>query len=90
MVTSGTPCAVKVVRLSLPTAAVVKGLKALLHEAEVLGRVRHPNVVRCLGGSLQVDNMFIVEVGQHLEGRGARRVAGGRGGERREGGRYFV
>lgn len=39
-----------------------RGTVALLQEAQVLGRVQHPNIVRCHGGCITADSVFIVEV----------------------------
>ncbi len=58
----GVPVAVK----TLPTSATgqyeKKSLTSLLHEARLLAKVRHGNVVACYGGCITDDNIFIVEV----------------------------
>ncbi len=58
----GQPVAIKTVNQSSPSDKDVDAVRALLHEARILAKVRHPNVVTCYGGCITEDSVFIIEV----------------------------
>ncbi|KAG2489311.1 hypothetical protein HYH03_012143 [Edaphochlamys debaryana] len=58
----GIPVAIKtVLRCPKEGDFDMQSLKALLHEARILSKVRHPNIVTCYGGCITDTNVFIVE-----------------------------
>ncbi|KAG2499288.1 hypothetical protein HYH03_002866 [Edaphochlamys debaryana] len=57
----GQPCAVKVLPPEMLFGSGSAELHTFVQEVVVLASVRHPNIVRMLGGSLQPPNVFIIE-----------------------------
>ncbi|KAG2444605.1 hypothetical protein HXX76_001349 [Chlamydomonas incerta] len=57
----GLPVAVKTVLRAGQGAFEMQSLKSLLHEARILAKLRHPNIVTCYGGCITNADVFIVE-----------------------------
>ncbi|KAG2449117.1 hypothetical protein HYH02_005865 [Chlamydomonas schloesseri] len=57
----GLPVAVKTVLRAGQGAFELQSLKSLLHEARILAKLRHPNIVTCYGGCITNADVFIVE-----------------------------
>ncbi|KAG2444589.1 hypothetical protein HXX76_001334 [Chlamydomonas incerta] len=57
----GVPVAVKTLARGSQGEFDMNALKSLLHEARILAKVRHPNVVTCYGGCITDNDVFIVE-----------------------------
>lgn len=58
---SGKPVAVKRATRGVHGQFDPDSVRALVHEAYVLGKVRHPNIVSCYGGCISDTDIFIVE-----------------------------